>query len=244
MHKAWLAAAVLAAFVFPSSIFAADHQDGPRATGSTPADAAADITDVFAWTSPDGTKLNLVLDVFPVASQGAKFSDAVQYVFHTQSRPAFGTPAGATEDIVCTFDTAQRVSCWAGDEYVTGDGSNTAGIASQSGRLRVFAGLRDDPFFFNLDGFKHVAATVKQAAAAGALPPPDPAGCYDLGDPNSPGTTANTLVNDLMSNATGSQPAVDHFKGLNVLALVVQVDRAIVNRGGPIVSVWASTNRP
>ena len=154
--------------------------------------------------------------------------------------------AGANQDILCTFDSGspQRVSCWAGDEYLHGDASSTGGIASASGKLRVFAGLRDDPFFFNLDGFKHVAATVHGAATSGGLPAPDSAGCYDLGDPAASGTTANTLVQFLTHAADGTSPAVNHFHGLNVLELAVQVDLAIVNQGGPVVSVWASTNRP
>jgi len=241
MHKRRYrrAAAMVAALLAPVAL-AADHTDGPQAT----ADPAADITDVFAWTSSDGTKLNLIMNVFPAATAAAKFSNAVQYVLHTQSHPGFGQAAAASEDIVCTFDTSQRVSCWAGTEYVNGDASSTTGIASGDGKLRVFTGLRDDPFFFNLDGFKHLVATVKSAVAANALPAPDAAGCYDLGDPNASGTTANTLVKFLMSDVSGNQPPVDHFKGLNVLSIVLQVDLSIVNKGGPIVSVWGSTNRP
>ena len=70
---------------------AADHMDGPAAT----ADPAADITDLFAWTSTDGARLNLVLDVFPGATSTAKFSNAVQYVFHTTSHSAFGAASPA-----------------------------------------------------------------------------------------------------------------------------------------------------
>src|SRR5712691_11179002 len=116
MHKRRVrrAAAVVAALLAPVAL-AADHTDGPAAS----ADPAADITDVFAWTSSDGTKLNLVMDVFPAATSAAKFSNAVQYVFHTSSHSAFCQAAAATEDIVCTFDTAQKISCWAGSEYLT-----------------------------------------------------------------------------------------------------------------------------
>jgi hypothetical protein len=220
---------LLALLLAPIAL-AADHMDGPAAT----ADPAADITDVFAWTSADGTKLNLVLDVFPAATSSAKFSNTVQYVLHTSSHPAFGMAAAATEDIVCTFDAAQKISCWAGSEYVNGDASNTAGITSGSGKLKVYAGLRDDPFFFNLDGFKHAVATVKGAAASLTF---DPAGC-----PKLDAATSAALVSQLKTDPNGNAPQ-DHFKALNVLAIVVQVDLAIVNKGGPVVSVWASTNK-
>lgn len=218
---------------------AADHTDGPAAS----ADPTADITDLFAWTSPDGKDLNLIMNVFPAATSAAKFSDAVQYVFHTNSQASFGAAATSSEDIVCTFDAAQKISCWAGSSYVTGDASSTSGIASSDGKLRVFAGLRDDPFFFNLDGFKDAVADVKATAAAGGLPAPDAAGCYNLGNPGSSGTIASVLVADLTHTSHGANPAVDHFAGLNVLSIALQVDLSLVNKGGPVVGVWGSTNR-
>src|SRR5437762_3343648 len=106
--KIWLIAALLAA----GAVRAADHADGPAAT----ADPAADVTDVFAWTSSDGARVNLVMNVFPAAAASSKFSNTVQYVFHTSSRAAFGDTAKGTLDIICTFDAAQAISCWAGTE--------------------------------------------------------------------------------------------------------------------------------
>jgi len=220
----------LSAMLIATCALAADHQDGAAVL----TDPSTDINDVFAWTSPDGTKLNLVMDVFPAATTGAKFSNVAQYVFHTTSSPGYGMPAGASEDILCTFDTAQMVSCWGGGEYVHGDASNPAGITSSSGKLRVFAGLRDDPFFFNLDGFKATAAAVHGAAGSLTF---DAAGCPAL-DAN----TSNALVTQLRSAPGGGAPS-DHFKGLNTLALVVQIDRTLVTRGGATVGVWASTNK-
>ncbi len=97
----WLAAALIA-----TAALAADHQDGAAVL----TDPATDINDVFAWTSTDGTRLNLVMDVFPAATSGAKFSNVAQYVFHTTSSGGYGMAAGASEDILCTFDTTQVIS--------------------------------------------------------------------------------------------------------------------------------------
>lgn len=224
-RAAWLAASLIT-----TAALAADHQDGAAVL----TDPATDINDVFAWTSPDGTRLNLVMDVFPFATTAAKFSNVAQYVFHTTSSPAYGMPAAASEDILCTFDTSQIISCWGGGEYVHGDASSTAGIASASGKLRVFAGLRDDPFFFNLDGFKATAAAVHNAAGSLTF---DAAGC-----PALDATTSTALVTQLKS-APGGGPPSDHFKRLNTLAIVVQIDRSLVTKGGSTVGVWASTNK-
>ncbi len=220
----------LAAVLITTAALAADHQDGAAVL----TDPSTDINDVFAWTSSDGSKLNLVMDVFPTATSAARFSDVAQYVFHTTSSPGYGMAAAASEDILCTFDAAQTISCWGGGEYVHGDASSPGGITSAGGKLRVFAGLRDDPFFFNLDGFKATAAAVH--AAAGSLTF-DAAGC-----PALDATTANALVTQLRSAPGGGAPS-DHFKGLNTLAIVIQIDRTLVTKGGSTVGVWASTNK-
>lgn len=220
----------LAALLLTTVAIAADHRDGAAVL----TDPSTDINDVFAWTSSDGTKLNLAMTVFPAATSAAKFSNVAQYVFHTTSSAGYGMAPAATEDILCTFDTSQNISCWGGGEYVTGNASSTAGISSASGKLRVFAGLRDDPFFFNLDGFKETAKIVHGAAGSLTF---DPAGCPALDAP-----TANLLVTQLKSKPGGGTPQ-DFFTGLNTLAIVIQVDRTLVTKGGSTVGVYASTRK-
>src|SRR5437762_1644887 len=84
--------------------------------------------------------LGLAMTVSPLAAAGAKFSDKTQYVFHTSSG-AFGATT-SNVDVICTFDTAQNISCWVGtDDYVTGNASASAGISSTSGKTKVFAGM-------------------------------------------------------------------------------------------------------
>ena len=223
-----LSALAVALFAAPLAL-AADHQDGPAAT----ADPSADITDVFAWMSSDASKVNLVMDVFPFATGTPQFSNTVQYVFHTSSRPSYGVAAAGSVNVICTFTTAQVISCWAGDEYVTGDASSTSGISSASGKLKVFAGIRNDPFFFNLDGFK---ATVADVTAAKGELTFDSNGC-----PMLDAATSNALVTQLGTAANGG-PAQDHFLAANLLASVVQLDKSVLTSGGPLVSVWAATH--
>jgi len=236
MRKRWLATvSALAAGVLVlhgAPVRAADHADGPAAS----ADPSADITDVFAWMSADASRVYLLMDLVRNASATSKFSDSVQYVFHTTSRPAFGGAAAAEVDVICTFNAAQKIQCWAGkDTYVTGDASNASGIVSADGKLKVFAGLRDDPFFFNLAGFKQTGKVVAHAASALTF---DTAGC-----PQLDAATATALVTQLQTAPDGG-PAVDNFARFNVLSIAVSVDKTILAKGGPIVGVWGSTNRP
>jgi Domain of unknown function (DUF4331) len=212
-------------------LHAADHADGPAAS----ADPAADITDVFAWTSADARRVHLVMDLVRNATPQSRFSDGVQYVFHTTSRAAFGAAPSPEIDVICIFDAVQAIQCWVGDRaYVSGDARDPAGLTSADGRLRVFAGLREDPFFFNLAGFRAAARTVAGAAGDLAF---DAAGCPALDD-----ATSTALVTQLQIAPDGG-PAVDGFAGFDVLAIAVAVDSSLLTDGGPIVGVWGSTNR-
>src|SRR5206468_1824829 len=136
---------------------AADHRDGPAAS----ADPSTDINDVYAWMAPSGGKVYLAMTVFPFATPTSKFSSSAYYVFHTASRARFLATQVMATDVVCVFDEGQRVQCWAGADrasYVSGDATVPAGISSRNAKVRVYAGLRDDPFFFNLDGWNEVRA--------------------------------------------------------------------------------------
>ena len=204
---------------------AADHADGPAAT----ADPTSDIDDVYAWMSPDAADLNLVMTIGRNVPSTFLLSNKVQYVFHTTSRASFGATPGAEYNVICEVEVASQVRCWVGnDEYLGGDASNPLGIESKDGKVKVFAGVRNDPFFFNLQGLKNVEEIVGNAAPSLAF---DAAGCPQVG-----AATSGVLVNVLK---TGK----DDFLGFNAFALVVQVDKTLVTRNGPIMSVWASTHR-
>ena len=229
--KGALALTVLSA---ASWAIAADHIDAPAAV----ADPLADITDLYAWT--ESTKVIFALNVAPLAAADAKFSDKVQYVIHTESAAKFGS-LGEKSDIICTFDAAQKISCWVGEKgYVTGDASATTGLESADKTIKVFAGLRDDPFFFNLSGFKDTVTTVKGLAGMGVLTF-DPANCPAL-DKTASDLLLKKLSTDPASVPAGGAPK-DFFAGKNVLSIVISVDKALLDDGGAILSAWASTNK-
>jgi hypothetical protein len=221
-------ASVAAIIGYTASALSADHQDGPATTGEPP----ADINDVFTWN--DGNNVVLAMTVYPAAPAGALFSNNVQYVFHTASASA---GLGATTnpvDVIATFSAAspQTIQLWVGtSEYVTGNPSSTTGLSSADGKVKVFAGLRSDPFFFNLDGFKQVAIDVQNATGL----VDNEAGCPALG-----ATTANALVGQLDMSPDGGAP-VNHFATFNGLAIVVSIDSTLLTAGGKYMSVWAGT---
>lgn len=208
---------------------AADHRDGPAVR----VDPASDINDVFAWTSADASHIHLAMTVFPFAGSGARFSDQVQYVFHTTSQAAFGAGNAQVVDVICEFDAVQTLQCWVGsDAYISGDAATTSGLVGDDGRVRVYAGLRNDPFFFNLNGFNATTALV--VGAAGGLTF-DAAGC-----PALDAATSNLLVQQLATEPNGA-PATDEFLAANTLILVLSIDKDLLTSAGDIVGVWAGT---
>ena len=216
----------LLALLGAGSARAIDHQDAPGAA-ATP---ASDLADLFGWMSSDGSKVILAMTVHPSATAAAKFATDTLYVFHTSSRAALTSTSAVLVDIVCAFDTSQRISCMVGDPSVTlsGDASTPTGLALSNGKLKVFAGLRRDPSFISIPNFDAMKTAAKTALTTAS--PADPAGCKA-----TPGRTAVT--------ALGNMSGTNTFGATNVLALVMEVDRTLLSKGGPILGVWGATHK-
>ena len=227
-----------------TSTKASDHVDSPTLATNP----MADINDVYAWMTTDGTKVNLAMSISP-ADPGTMampstrtFGPSILYVFHVTSTPGIGM-AGTTQNVICQFQSDTDAQCWVGTtDYVKGDPSNTAGVTSTSGKVRLFAGLRSDPFFFNEQGFRDAIKFVQMNAAALTF---DKAGCPQLDD-----TTASVIRGDLQEMpqgvATGAPCSMtnkDCFISLNAKVILLQIDSNLLNMNGhTLLGVWASTN--
>lgn len=231
MTKLKTIAVAAAALAVPLTVFAADHGD-ISAGGMEP---TADLTDLYAWMSDDTSMLNLVMAVNGNAGASDTFSDALAYVFHVDSTAGLGQ-AQTDTPVMCKFASATFVECWAGTDYAAGDPSDDQNpLMSEGGSFKVFAGLRNDPFFLEYQGF-----LATEAAAVGEVVADnvdfDNDGCAVL----SPGQS-DLLVTQLRTGPDGVAPT-NTFAGQNVLALVVQIDKTMVNSGGPILGIWAETS--
>lgn len=230
-----LALGLGAALLPAQAALAADHLDG----AAVKTDAATDINDVYAWMSSDGSKVYLAMTVFPQATTTAKFSNAAYYVFHTSSRADFLNQTMVAKDIICSFDAAQMISCWVGDNtnFVYGNANVTTGLTGAGGKVKIYAGLRKDHFFFNLDGFNNARATIKARNTTTAIT------VGTNGCPSNINTTETALiVNQLKTSmTTGTGTPTNFFANLNTLAIVLEVDKTLLNGGGPIMSVWGAT---
>jgi len=138
-----------------------DHVDGPRSISDPP----ADVTDLFAFTSPsDPARTVLAMCVFPSAGESAVFSNAVDYSIAVRRVSVAGVgnaakfrPSDRETRFTFQFETLMRDD--AGKVIQQGvcvlpDGrklsltvNDERGAITPKGDVRVFAGLRSDPFY-------------------------------------------------------------------------------------------------
>ena len=142
-----------------------DHFSGPRAI----AGPAGDITDLYVFPSPERSgHVVLVLDVLPQARPDSCFSEAIVYRFRLRPVTISGVGAAAAfpftgedQELVfsCHFDApregeagvapVQEGWCVAPSGETTRFRVHDEQGASSDG-LRVYAGLRADPFFIDV----------------------------------------------------------------------------------------------
>lgn len=131
-----------------------DHFSGPAVM----ADPAVDITDFYAFPSPERKgNLVLIMDAFPLATSKSFFSDVVTYRFRV--RPvtrsvASVTPGAAEYSIDVTFSDLPEETSVQKVNVVTSDGrkaSFAVGQHCEQDGMRVFAGLISDPFFMDVE---------------------------------------------------------------------------------------------
>ena len=144
----------------------ADHLDAPGLT-SPSSRPDADITDIYAFQGSDPSRTALVLDVGPAAGAIAPttFGTDVTYAFNIDrngdAQPdlvytaRFGASNGSSQPWTLTrYTGANARSLRTG--VVLGSGRTDAANGSAvRGDGRVFAGLRSDPFFFDLVAFQN-----------------------------------------------------------------------------------------
>jgi hypothetical protein len=151
-----------------------DHISGPRAL----ADPVADITDVYAFPSPETPgRLVLVVNTLPMATPSALFSAGLLYRFRLRPLTAadgWSFIPGAEELVLdCVFDPPEHLAEVEGGHQQRGhcvvpNGEQVSFLVNDEeggeGRgIRVFAGLRWDPFIMDARAALATIATRKLA---------------------------------------------------------------------------------
>jgi len=212
------------------SVPASDHQDSPM-TVSHP---GIDLTDVFVFpSSTNPSNVVLAMNVWPFIPTGmgtTKFFDpGAMYQFK------IGTGAHYTEDLVVQFKAngagpSQQIAVYGPGKpnmqgvrstYIAQSGSvayNTPTTLPNG--IKVFAGPREDPFYFDLTQFYAILPDRNFA-----------------NQPNVPAAIAGCFRSD----------GQDFLAGFNVLSLVVEMPRKMLaDSNGHVgrINVWAATSLP
>lgn len=220
---------------------ASDHQDSPV----TVARPGADITDPYIFPAPDNPRnVVMVMNVHPLIPSGQAgtvfFDPGVVYQMNFDGidenngkAPAksisqtfeiqlvAGTPG--SNQPVTIYGPAHPTVTGNQTELLPMSGSGTIGSAFTIKDMKIFAGPREDSFFFDLAQFLKI-----------------------LPDRNG-GSTAPSCLPKLGNNTCPqgfNTPGTDFLKGFNVLSIVIEMPRAdlIAGCGGPKIAYWVTTN--
>lgn len=234
-YRHWLFAVVvifIGALVF-LQVSASDHGD----TVSVVENPATDLTDLYVFPSPENSdNVVLAMDVYglisPDQADDVSFDPNVLYEFNID------TDGDAVEDQVIQArfgETGPNQSVriagpvepeMTGSRSVFADPHGTTGTINEpfapTSGMRVFAGARSDPFFFDINQF-----------------------CTILPDRCVPFTDQEPVENPNAPQATSwrsSEDAQNFFEDLNVLSIVVELPKARL--GGEQIGVWMTTSVP
>lgn len=153
---------------------AADHLDPPARTdpaSTMSADRNADIADLFAWHRGTGSSQSLVMVLSyagpnaPSPTQAVPCDRDVLYSIHIDNTG----DALPEHTITARFATDSTMrNCFVRWEGLPGvSGAQIAPVEHQRtyGAVQTFVGLRDDAFFFDLQGFRETLAMAGTAPA-------------------------------------------------------------------------------
>jgi len=212
-------------------VVASDHQDTPEGELSP----RMDINDVYAFPGSSEERIVLVMTtsspITPAQSGSASFDPNLLYQLKVDNT------GDAVEDLVLQFTfrgtgANQRVSVRGPVRPVqTGmmnsvidgapavEGPINTNLGSASG-LQLFAGLRDDPFFLDLEQFFRIIPDRRPVSGPLSQIPSTP-------------------------TATAFRPAgqaVDYLRGINTLALVVELPESMLGNAAKL-GVWGTISR-
>jgi hypothetical protein len=223
-----------------------DHQDSP----TTVAHPAADITDVFLYPAGDHpANVVLQMNVDPLLTHATASQAALDPAVLYQFKIAHGTNAGP-EDMVVQVQasgagTSQTVNVYGPFTTTTPGVTATVNAGALAGSvpfgstttapftngMKVFAGPRADPFFFDL--FAFFAFLPDRNYQTAGSPPHAP---FSFKFPTPAGAFASCLQ--------GTPVDALSANGFNVLSIVIEAPRTLLAPAGgsQMIHLWATTS--
>ncbi len=223
------ALAVAAAILAGQRLLASDHQDTPEVE----LNPRMDINDVFAFPGSGTDRIVLAMTTSsPIQGSNASFDNNLLYQFRIDNsgdaiedrviQVTFnGTGANQTVTVrgpVAPATTGMRSTLVSDPQAITGQVGQTLGSATG---VQVFAGLRDDPFFIDLEQFFKIVPDRRPST----------------GPLSQPQTQQATSFRT---------PGIDFLRGYNALAIVVEVPKSMLTSASGAdakIGVWGTVSR-
>jgi len=235
-----------AAWIASSPARAADHRDSPVVDGAP----EGDITDVFAFLDPnDKTRVVFAMGVNPFAvpalNDSYRFSTGFLYQFKIDTtgnyvennviQVTFGDAASvsaAAQSIHVRIGAPDPGSTGAVNTLMTNAAVDVTGPVNtviNSNGVQVFAGLRDDPFTFDVGQFFRIKAGTSQLFRAVPASPLGPLTGRPIG--------------------SSGQSGIDGFAGFNATYIIVSVPLSVLRppefkNNGNIYNIWGTVSAP
>jgi hypothetical protein len=226
-------AALGATLAVVSSSSASDHQDTPEVELSP----RMDVNDVYAFPGASADRIVLAMTtsspITPAQSSGAAFDPNLLYQLKIDNTgdgvedkviQITFSGSGANQQVivrgpVAPAQTGTMNTLVSGGASVAGATNSNLGSATG---MQVFAGIRDDPFFLDLEQFFRIVPDRKPVSGP---------------------------LSQLPDQATASSfrpagQAVDYLRGINTLAIVLEMPAAMLTDGGTRkIGVWGTISR-
>jgi hypothetical protein len=226
-------------------VWGSDHRDSPTAD----ANSEGDITDMFAFLDPnDSTQLVLIMDVnpFAVPAETPSYHFSTQFLY--QFKIANDSDIHADRVIQAIFEDVPTTTCASGQTikvfgparpagflgqdrllYGPPTAQGCTGVTIQQGGLKVFTGLRDDPFVTDVGQLNRILDNSQDLFRA------------------FPGFALGPLRGRTVRSDDTS--GVDGFGGFNVTSIAIELPKNGVRGSGILVAsglvgVWGTTSRP
>lgn len=225
------AVTAVAAIFSANPTLASDHQDTPEVE----LNSRMDINDVYAFPGASADRIALVLTTSSPIVGGTAASvsfdpnllyqikvdntnDAIEdLVFQVTFQGTGATQQVRVRGPVTPNQTGTMNSLVTAGPEVAGDVNSTLGSATGT---QVFAGLRGDPFFIDLEQFFRIIPDRKPATGSLAALPETP------------------------SASAWRSPGVDFLKGIGTLAIVIELPVAqLTPATNKKIGVWATISR-
>jgi len=235
--RGWFAvasvAALTATFAIAQRSNASDHQDTPEVELSP----RMDVNDVYAFPGSSADRIALVLTtsspITPPQSSAAAFDPNLLYQLKVDNTgdgvedkvfQITFSGSGANQQVtvrgpVAPAQTGAMTTLVSSGPVVTGTTNTNLGSAAG---IQAFAGIRDDPFFLDLEQFFRIVPDRKPVSGPLSQLPDQPSA----------------------SAFRPASQAMDYLRGVNTLAIVIELPSAMLtDAGSRKIGVWGTISR-